>query len=72
MATKSPAPEAVLHLVQCKCTKTRCTTMQYSYKNAGLHCTDLCMCCEQDDDECDNADQGRILEEDVEEENEGY
>ena len=31
------------------------------------------MCCEQDDDEYDNADQGIILEEDDEEkENEGY
>ena len=26
------------------------------------------MCCEQDDNECDNADQGMIVEEDDEEE----
>ena len=72
MATEIPAPAAVLHLVQCKCTKTRCTTMQCCCKNAGLYTTDLCMCCQQDDDECDNADQSRILEEDDEEGNDGY
>ena len=68
MVTETLAPEPVLHLVKCKCAKTQYTTMQCSCKNAGLYCTDPCMCCEQDDDECDNADQGRILEENDDEE----
>ena len=80
MATEKPASEAVLHLVKCGCTKTQCTTMQCNCKKAGLYCTDLCMCSEQDDNECDNADQGMIVEaeddeeevEDVNDEDEEY
>ena len=40
--------------------------MQNNSKNTGRHCTDHCMCCEQDNDERDNADQGRIPEADDE------
>jgi hypothetical protein len=79
MATEKPAPETVLHLIKCGCTKTRCSTLQCKCKNAGLYCTDLCMCCEQDGDECENSDQGRILEsedddeeENADDEDEGY
>lgn len=65
MATEKQAPEAVLNVIKFGCAKIHCT-------NVCLHCTDNCMCCKQDDDdECDNADQGRILKvEDAEEETE--
>ena len=44
------------------CTKSPCTTIQCKSKNAALYCTDIFMCCEQDVDECDKADQGIIIE----------
>ena len=43
--TKLPsAPEAILQLVQCRCTEERCSTNLCQCRKAGLNCTDLCNC----------------------------
>ena len=65
MATKSPAPDTVLHLVKCNCLKSRCLTNRCTCRNAELNCTELCGCVNDDDvcanyedDEDKNSDSG--------------
>ena len=41
MTTLPPAPEAIIHLVKCKCTKERCANNRCKCRKAGLTCTDL-------------------------------
>lgn len=55
MTKQLPAPHAVIHLVQCGCTKSGCSTSRCSCRNADLRCTDLCSCsnCEV---ECENTE----------------
>ena len=52
MTTLPPAPEAVIELVKCGCSKERCSTNRCQCRRAGLLCTDLCSC--SDDSECEN------------------
>ena len=44
-----PAPKAVIELVKCGCTKSRCSSNRCNCRKAQLSCTDLCCCCENDD-----------------------
>ena len=53
MTTLPPAPEAIIHLVKCKCTKERCANNCCTCRKAGLMCTDLCGCSDTDED-CKN------------------
>ena len=53
MTTLSPAPEAIIQLVKCKCAKERCSTNRCQCRKAGLLCMDLCSCSE-DDNKCEN------------------
>lgn len=53
MTTLPPAPDAIIHLVKCNCNKERCATKRCQCRKAGLNCTDLCGCCDVDD-ECEN------------------
>ena len=51
-----PAPDAVLHLIKCRCTKG-CGTNRCQCRKAGLNCTDLCACGD-DDEPCVNCPSG--------------
>lgn len=56
MTKLQPAPDAVLHLVKCGCGKERCRNNRCSCRRAGLNCTDLCNCSNDDTAEtCDNS-----------------
>ena len=44
MTTPLPAPDAILHLVKCRCEKERCQTNGCQCRKARLLCTDLCSC----------------------------
>ena len=52
ITTLSPAPEAVIELVKCGCSKERYSTNRCQCRRAGLLCTDLRSC--SDDSECEN------------------
>ena len=39
-----PAPNAIIHLVKCGCTKLYCSTCLCSCPTSGLNCTELCSC----------------------------
>ena len=61
MGTEKPAPEAVLRLVKWIAKNLIHNYAMYSnFKKIGLYCTDLCMCCELEDHECDNADHDKV------------
>ena len=60
MTNLPPAPEAILQLVQCGCSKERCSTNRCQCRKAGLNCTDLCNC-SNNGETCDND----VQEEDV-------
>ena len=60
LAELPPAPEAILQLVQCGCSKERCSTNRCQCRKAGLNCTDLCNCSDNGET-CDND----VQEEDV-------
>jgi len=49
MSTLLPAPDVVLHLVKCDCTKTRCATKLCACVKANLPCTDTCRCMDTDE-----------------------
>ena len=53
MSQLPPTPDAVLQLVKCACTKTRCSTNCCQCRKAGLVCKDLCQCSDTDDP-CDS------------------
>ena len=53
MTTLPPAPEAIIHLVKCKCMKERCANNRCKCWKAGLTCTDLCGCSDTGE-ECKN------------------
>ena len=46
----SPASEALIELVKCRCTKERCSTNHCQCRKAGL----LCSCSGDDDDDDDD------------------
>ena len=55
MTKLQPAPDAVLHLIKCGCVKEKCSSNRCKCRKAGLPCTDLCNCTnEEDDDPCSN------------------
>lgn len=57
MTRLQPAPDAVLYLVKCGCGKDKCGNNRCSCRRAGLTCTDLCSCSNNETGEaCDNAD----------------
>ena len=45
-----PAPEAIIQLVKCGCASNRCQC-----RRNGLPCTDLCSCCDEEDEPCQNV-----------------
>ena len=63
MTSLSPAPDAVVHLVKCSCTKTNCSTNRCKCKNNGLQCTEL-RNCTMDRDSCENAKEADTTSED--------
>ena len=69
MTTLSPAPEAIIQLVKCRCAKVRCSTNRCHCRKAGLLCTDLCSCSD-DDNECENqqGEWDECDEDDIEDE----
>ena len=42
MTTILTAPEAIIHLVKCKCVKERCATKRCQGSKANMNCMDLC------------------------------
>ena len=65
MTTELPAPQTVLHLVKCGC-KTQCHSGRCSCRRAGLYCTDLC-CCSDEEHPCENVGDDEEEVEDQEE-----
>ena len=53
MSTLPPAPEAIIQLVKCKCTKERYANNRRKCRKAGLTCTDLSGCSDTKED-CKN------------------
>lgn len=53
MTSQLPAPEAVIQLVKCGCSKSRCSTNRCNCRRAKLNCTDLCSCSDSNVP-CDN------------------
>ena len=54
MTTLQPAPDAVLYRVKCGCGMGKCGNNKCSCPRAGLMCTDLCSCSNNDTGEaCD-------------------
>lgn len=49
MTTLPPAPTAIIELVKCSCSKSRCAS-RCSCKSHGLRCTELCQCTTEDED----------------------
>jgi hypothetical protein len=66
MTTELPAPESVLHIVKCGC-GTKCQTGRCSCRRAGLNCTYICSCAD-DDELCDNVEQLAIESDDTDDE----
>ena len=54
MTSVQPAREAIIELVRCGC-KTQCATNRCQCKRAGLPCTDLCACYDEEEEPCQNA-----------------
>ena len=54
MTRLPPAPDAVLHLVKCDCKKDHCANNRCKCRKAGLQCTDLCSCADNEEDDCCN------------------
>lgn len=57
MTKKPPAPKAIIELVKCGCVKQRCSTNRCQCRKAGLSCTELCTCSD-DDEACENTFEG--------------
>ena len=54
LMTKPPAPESILELVNCQCSKSSCT-QKCSCSNNGLACTEACKCIA--DENCHNPNK---------------
>jgi len=48
---QQPAPDAVLYLVKRGCGKDKCRNKRCSCRKAGLTCTDLCSCSNNETEE---------------------
>ena len=57
MTKLPPAPQAIIHLVKCKCAKERCSTNRCQCRKNGLNCTDLCGCSDGGES-CENVNDG--------------
>ena len=44
MTKEQPAPNVVIQLVKCGCSKSKCDSARCSCRKAGLSCTELCTC----------------------------
>lgn len=67
MTPLKPAPDAVLHFVKCGCTKEKCSTNRCKCRKAGLPCTDLCSCMDNEEEEpCNNVSEEEEEETDSE------
>ena len=53
----SPAPDSMLVLVNCKCTKG-CENNRCSCKKPGLQCTDVCKCSDCKNGKANSEDPG--------------
>ena len=53
MTKLPPAPEAIIHLVKCGCTK-QCASNRCQCRKNGLSCTDLCSCSDEENEPCQN------------------
>ena len=51
-----PAPVAVVELVRCNCSSSKCYTNRWSCKKMNMVCTDLCKCAVSEQYECENVD----------------
>ena len=67
MTLQLPAPQSVLQLVKCSCSKSRCQSAKCSCQKAGLNCTDICGCSNAGDI-CENQMRDAQNEEEKEEE----
>ena len=52
MTKLPPAPDAIIHLVKCGCTK-QCASNRCQCRKNGLSCTDLCSY-DEEDEPCQN------------------
>lgn len=59
MTTLAPAPDAILMLVKCGCSKTKCTTARCKCKANKLVCTELCVC-GSEEDACENTETHEV------------
>ena len=57
MTTLSPAHEAIIQLVKCRCAEERCSMNRCQYRKVWLLCTDP-RSCSDDDHECEKQ-QGK-------------
>ena len=48
------APDAVIELIKCGCTKTQCDRNSCKCQSNGLNCTEMCAC-GAEEDKCSNA-----------------
>lgn len=64
MTLLQPAPNAVLELVRCGC-KTHCSSNRCQCRRAGLQCTDLCACFDDDGDPCQNVNTVVVEDDDT-------
>lgn len=42
--SQNAAPDSILEIVNCKCSKSKCNSARCSCRKSGLSCTDLCAC----------------------------
>ena len=54
ISTLAPVPEVIILLVKCRCSKERCSSNRCQCRKAGLLCTELCVCSDAYDNECEN------------------
>ena len=48
MTSLPPAPDAIIELVGCGCKTSHCSSNRCNCRKAGLNCTDLCACSDND------------------------
>ena len=48
MMSLPPAPDAIIELVGCGCKTSHCPSNRCNCRKAGLNCTDLCTCSDND------------------------
>ncbi|KXJ20791.1 hypothetical protein AC249_AIPGENE403 [Exaiptasia diaphana] len=66
MTPLPPALGAIIQLVICVCAKDKCKNNRCQCVKAGLNCTDLCKCCD-DEEVCENLMSEETNDEDEKE-----